>query len=410
MTARCLFLAFCLTLIALPAIAADWTRFRGPNGSGESEEAGIPVRWTERDYRWKVELPGMGYSSPVVWGDRLFVTSANEENATLIVQCLQTKDGATIWKRQYPSKPHTKHKFNGYAASTPAVDARHVYCLRATPQEFLVLALDQADGREVWRRDLGPFAAEHGFGGSPMLFEDLVIVSNDQDGKSFVVGLESATGKVRWQADRRTEKTGYGVPVVWQPAGGRPQLILSSWAQGISSLDPRTGKPNWELPVFQNRVVGSPMVASGLVFAAAGIGGVGKQMFAVQPGDPDRGVEAKIAYPIDGPLPYVATPVAKGNLLFLWHDRGVVTCLDAPTGKVHWRERIGGDYFSSPVRVGDRLYNTTRDGEMVVLAAAEKYRLLARFPLGERTNATPAVVHGTMYLRTASHVMAVGGR
>ncbi len=145
-----------------------------------------------------------------------------------------------------------------------------------------------------------------------------------------------------------------------------------------------------------------------MIFAAAGVGGVGRQMVAVRPGDPDRGVEAKLAYNVQGSLPYVPVPVARGSLVFLWNDQGVVTCLDGPTGKVRWRERVGGDYFGSPVRLGDRLYCISRDGKLVLLAAADKFQLLARIDLGERSHSTPALADGVLYLRTVSHLMALG--
>jgi outer membrane protein assembly factor BamB len=164
------------------------------------------------------------------------------------------------------------------------------------------------------------------------------------------------------------------------------------------------------MPLFTYRVVGSPIIASQLIFAAAGTGGVGRQMFAIRPGDPERGLEPQVAYEIKGPIPYVVTPVAKDPLLFLWNDQGIVTCLDAPTGKIRWRERLGGDFFASPVRVDDRLYCISRKGEMVVLAAAEQYRLLARFDLGERSQSTPAVAGGMMFLRTHTRLMAIGGK
>jgi outer membrane protein assembly factor BamB len=273
-----------------------------------------------------------------------------------------------------------------------------------------VLALSQRDGSDVWRRDLGPFVSQHGFGASPIVWKDLVIVANDQDKASFIAALDCKTGQPRWQAKRRTEKASFSTPCLYEPEGGKPQLILSSWAHGLTSLDPATGKLIWELPVFHNnRIVGSPAIAAGLIFAAAGVGGAGREMVAVQPGNPDRGVEAKLAYSVQGSLPYVPTPVANGPLLFLWHDNGVVACIDAPTGKRLWQQRVGGNFFGSPVRVGDRLYCISRSGEMVVLAAADKYQLLARIPLGEASHATPAVADGVMYLRTVSHLMAIGG-
>jgi outer membrane protein assembly factor BamB len=402
----------CLSLCLLPraADAQEWTRFRGPNGSGTSDATTIPAQWTAKDYRWNVALPGMGHSSPVVWGDRVFITSAIEKDATQIVLCLRTSDGSQVWRRDFPSATYKKNPSAAYASATPALDQERVYVAWATPKQYIVLALSQQDGSDVWRRDLGPFASEHGFGASPIVWKDLVIVANDQDKASFIAALDSKTGQPRWQAERRTAKASFSTPCIYQPQAGKPQLILSSWAHGLSGLDPETGKLIWELPVFHNnRIVGSPIIAAGLIFAAAGVGGGGREMVAVRPGDPDRGVEAKVAYNVQGSLPYVPTPVAKGSLLFLWHDNGVVACIDAPSGKRLWQQRVGGNYFGSPVRVGERLYCISRSGEMVVLAAADRYQLLARIPLGEASHATPAVADGVMYLRTVSHLMALGG-
>ena len=397
-------------LLTRVAHAQQWTRFRGPNGEGISQATTIPAQWTAKEYRWNVTLPGMGHSSPVVRGDRVFITSAIEKDATQIVLCLRTSDGQQVWRRDFSSGTYKKNAAAAYASATPALDDERVYVAWATPNEYVVLALSQQDGSDVWRRDLGPFVSQHGFGASPIVWKDLVIVANDQDKASFVTALDGRTGQPRWQAKRRTAKASFSTPCIYQPEGGKPQLILSSWAHGLTSLDPETGKLIWELPVFhENRIVGSPMIAAGLIFAAAGVGGAGREMVAVQPGDPDRGVEAKVAYNVQGSLPYVPTPVAKGNLLFLWHDNGVVACIDAPTGKRLWQQRVGGDFFGSPVRVGERLYCISRKGEMVVLAAADKYQLLARIPLGEASHATPAVSDGVMYLRTVSHLMALGG-
>lgn len=401
------FLGCFVANLAASAEFEGWGRFRGPNGAGEADSPNIPIRWTPADYLWRVSLPGLGYSSPVVRGDRLFVTSADPQTARQTLWCLQATDGSVVWQCQVDSKPHPKHRFNCYASSTPALDDSQVYFCAWTAEGIRLLALRQSDGQQVWERNLGPFVGEHGFGTSPMVFNGLVIVSNDQDGTSFVIALDRATGSIRWRTDRRSEKAGYATPCIWQPTSGRPQLILSSWAHGVTGLDAETGRLVWELPVFQNRVVASPVVAAGLVFASAGVGGVGREMYAIQPSNPDQGIEARVAYTLDGPLPYVPMPVAKGNLLFLWQDRGVVSCLDAPSGKVLWRERVGGEFFSSPIRIGNQLYNTARDGQMVVLAAADKFELLARFPLGEPTHSTPALTGRCLYLRTISHVMAL---
>lgn len=391
-----------------PEIKA-WARFRGPNGTGQSEADTVPLQWTDRDYRWKIKLPGSGHSSPSVWGRRVVITSA-QDDGTLWLQCVDALTGTVQWQERRSLELHHLHPYNSFASSTPALDGQRVYWCYAMPKRYVVEALRLEDGQLVWQSELGPFESEHGFGASPIVVESLVIVPNEQDGQSSVVAFDAGTGRVRWQCPRRTEKAAYATPCVYQPAKGAAQLILSSWAHGPSGIDLRTGTPLWELPVLKYRVVGSPLVAGDMVFCACGVGGVGRQMIAVRPGNPTTGTKAERLYEVPLPVPYVCTPVARENLLFAWADKGgIVTCLDIPTGKIFWREKVGGDYFSSPVRVRDRLYNITREGQMVVLAAEKTFKLLTKFPLGEGTCATPAVADGVLYLRTLTHCMAIGG-
>jgi outer membrane protein assembly factor BamB len=370
------------------------------------------VAWTEQDYNWKVELPGIGFSSPVVWDDRIYLTSTIEEKAIVIVLCLKTADGSVLWKQQFKAKPHPKFKANIDGSATPVVDEDRVYVIWATPDEHVAVALDQRRGAELWRRDLGPFVAEDGFGASPVLVGDVVIAINDQDpgGISSIVALDKATGQTRWEIGRESKKAIFSTPCLFEPEGGRRQLILLSCAHGITSLDPASGAKNWELPdVFELRTTGSPLVASETIFASNGAGTAGKYFVAVRPGIPERQVRPEVLYRINEGAPYVITPVAKWPLVFLWTDRGVATCIDGPTGKVHWRERVGGEYLGSPVRVRDRIYCISKAGEVVVLAAADQFKVLARIELGEPSNSTPALSDGIMYLRTLSHLMSLGG-
>ncbi len=397
-------------LLARDVFGQQWGRFRGPNGEGIAAAGAIPVRWDESDYRWKKELPGMGYSSPVVCGVRVFVTSAIEDDATQIVQCLSTTDGSRLWEQRFQSRPHRHHPNNCHASSTPALDQDAVYFLWTNPEQLTVVKLNQASGEQQWRRDLGPFAAEHAGGASPIVYRNMVIVPNDQDGASSILALDCQTGKTLWQTQRRTEKAAYATPCLYEPESGSPQLIFSSWAHGLNGIDPQTGETLWELPLFKNRVVGSPLVCSGLVFAAAGTGGIGRQMYAVRPGNPSRGIQAQTAYEVKGSLPYVVTPIACGDLLFAWFDKGVVTCLVAATGEMLWKERIGGDYFASPVLVDGRLYCISCEGEVIVLAASRQFQELSRVELGEPSHSTPAVADGVMYLRTVSHLFALEGK
>ncbi|HJT77747.1 MAG TPA: PQQ-binding-like beta-propeller repeat protein, partial [Gemmataceae bacterium] len=241
--------ACCLALSALaaPAAGQEWPRFRGPNGSGVSPTA-VPTRWTERDFRWKVPLPGVGHSSPVLWGGRVFVTSAEEETGKRFLVCLRAEDGKQLWSRTFPGARSAKHPDNSYASATPAVDERHVYVCWGTPEELLVVALDH-DGKEAWRRDLGGFHGGHGFGASPITWDGLVIVPNDQDGNSALFALDRNTGAVRWKVPRHSRAT-YTTPCVYQPEGRPAELIFANYEHGISALDPRTGRVDWEADVF----------------------------------------------------------------------------------------------------------------------------------------------------------------
>ena len=211
----CLLLVYLLPVGTSSFAAEDpdgqqWPRFRGPNGAGESEAATIPVTWTAQDYKWRVTLPGTGHSSPVVWGNRVYVTSTHEDDATRIITCLDAADGKTVWEQSFPSKTHRKNAATSYASATPPVDAERIYLPWTTPEAYTVVALDRTSGKEVWRRDLGPFVAQHGFGASPILFDGKLIVPNDQDEKSFVVGPAVHHRRTVWQAPRRTSRKNGG--------------------------------------------------------------------------------------------------------------------------------------------------------------------------------------------------------
>jgi len=391
-----------------PSAAQNWPRFRGPNGSGIGVAAALPTKWTEKDYNWKATLPGTGHSSPVVWGDRIFVTCGENETAKRIVLCLKTSDGSVAWRRDFDSKRHPRNPDNSYASSTPAVDSDHVYVYWATPEETALLALTH-DGKDAWQRKLGPFASEHGSGTSPVVLGDLVILGNDQEGRSSLLAFDRKSGETRWEIGRRTTKASYATPLVVQLDGEPPQLIFTSTSHGFTSLDPATGKANWELPdTLPERCVGSPLFASGLLFASCGTGGAGRHVVAVRPGSKKTGAPPQIAYTVKKPVPYVPTPVAKDGLVFLWGDNGLVTCIRAATGDQVWQQRVGSNFYGSPVLIGDRLYCISRQGEVFVLAAGEKPELLARNPLGEPSHATPAVANGVLYLRTLSHIISIG--
>jgi len=411
--------SFFFLLMAALALEAetDWPRFRGPNGAGISDATGIPVTWTETDYRWKITLPGTGHSSPVIVGRRLFVTCADDITATRKILCLDALTGKQLWLREYPSKPFPKNKDNSNASATPAADTDGVVITWNTSEEVILLALDN-DGREVWKRNFGPYIGAHGSAISPVIAAGLVILDNSQEdpaanpdaykgtdspkqaGKSFVVAVERATGRTRWQLDRLSGKAAYATPCVREDR----ELIVCSTQHGFSGIDLVSGKLNWELVTFDRRVVSSPVLHGDLVINGCGGGGAGFRYFAVK-----AGPRPQVVYQVERPVPYVPTALVKDDRLFLWGDNGIVTCLRASTGERLWCDRVPSAFYASPVWIGGRLYNIAKNGDVFVIGAGDKFELLSRIPLGEKSHASPAVAHGRLYLRTLSQVFALGG-
>lgn len=397
---------------ALPATltAQEWTRFRGANGVGASNADSIPTRWSADDYNWRIKLPGVGHSSPVLFGDKLFVTCSNKDSAELLVLCLRADHGNELWRKTYASKPHRQHQYNSYASATPAVDEHHVYITWAYPESQQLLALDHS-GKEVWKRDLGPYKSQHGGNASPMVYKDMLIMPNDQDGESYLLAVDRMTGKDRWRVPRSSATAAYGTPCEYIDPDGRPALLFNSQSHGITAVDPANGKVLWEVGgLFDKRSLNSAMVVAGLALGSCGSGGGGNYIVAVRCGTADGRVKPELAWKIDQAAPYVPTPIARGDLLFLFSDGGIVTCVHAPTGEVRYRERaVQGGFFASPVMANGHIYAIDRNGQVVVVKATDKFELVSKLDLGEVCHATPAIAHGRMYIRTYEHLMSLGG-
>ena len=412
------FPAYMVLLVVLPWVSwgQEWTRFRGPNGQGIGEATTIPVQWTESDYNWKIKLPGGGHSSPVLWADKVFMTSGDEDAGQGILMALHVSDGRVVWRKDFKLTKYHVNNLNSYATSTPTVDAEHVYALWPTTNETILVALDHG-GNAVWKRSFEGVRNQHGAGSSPIVLDDMVVFTREHesrstDAKSAWIAVHRKNGQTLWTLERQTSaKTSYSTPCVYSH-DTKPQLIFASHSHGLTSIDPLTGIVIWEFPgAFSSRVVASLVISDDLIIGTNGDFGRGKRLIAIRPGSSDGSVQAKEAYKFDDNfMPYCPTCIAKDGLLFMFDDVGYVTCLRSATGEQIWRERPAKKFYGSPVWTDGKLYCITTTGDMVVVKAAQTYELLAVNPLGEKSHSTPAIAGGRMYVRTFSHLFSIGSK
>lgn len=398
---------------ATAAVAdSNWPRFRGPNGGGQSAVgAKLPIQWTEASSTWSAQLPGQGNSSPVIWGTRVFVTSAVDRGEQRVLMCFDINSGKQLWRRDVVSVTHKRHKMNSYATSSPAVDADGVYVLWGQPKMILVIAYTHT-GEESWRKDIGSYESGHGYGVSPIVADGKLVIGNDQEGGNSIVALDTKSGRELWKAPRKALRATYSTPCVRPRDDGGNDLIVADWQQGVSAIDLATGKERWSSVVFdiddKQRVIGSPIIWNDLVIATCGFVTGMKRLVALRPeGSGQQGLHK--VFQLDKAVPHVPTPLAHDGRLYLWSDSGMVTCVKLPEGKVLYdRERTSsrGKIFSSPIAVGDRIVNFSANGDVVVLQAGDEFKVLLEAKLPEGTASTPAVAAGRFIVRTKSKLLA----
>ncbi len=264
----------------------------------------------------------------------------------------------------------------------------------------------------MWSKDFGRYVSAHGFGGSPILVDDKVILANSQDaeelppgvqpGDSSILALDAKSGETVWETPRKSVRTSYGAPSVAM-VNGKKMLIFAETGDGLFALDAATGKEVWNNKVFTKRSVSCPLVLGDIVIGTEGSGGGGNILFGV-----NLNGQHELKFEIKRAAPYVPTPVAKDELLFLWADNGIVSCVDAKTGESYWSERIGGNVSSSPVIAGDKLLGIAENGTLTVLSASRNFQQLGKVELEEITRSTPLLAEDYLLVRTDSHLICVG--
>jgi outer membrane protein assembly factor BamB len=417
--------------------AADWPQFRGPNGSATSTNKNLPVEWgAGKNVAWKVKVPGYGWSSPVVWGDKVFVTTAvadkqdrptgsgnwrdgfsRKVNAVYQweVYCHRAADGTVLWKRTVAKrKPiYSVNTSNTYASETPVTDGQRVYAYFG---ETGVFCFDHA-GNQLWHKELGvyPTFGSHGPGASPVLDGERLFIQCDNDQKSFLVALEVKTGKELWRV-ARAEPTGWSTPLVWKNKVRTEVVCLGS--KQVRSYDPDTGQVLWQLTGTNAQCFGSPVGDADLLYAGTGgqLGG-GRPLFAVKAGrsgdinlKPGTTSNESIAWSLPRAGPLMATPLlCEGHLYVLEQNLGQVACYDARTGKQVYRERLpqARGFFASPWAYQGKVFCLDEGGQTFVLQAGPEYKLLGQNNVGETCWASPALAGGSLFLRTIDHLYCI---
>ena len=404
--------AWCVGVTAgllLTAVQAEnWPGWRGPRGDGTSRETVAPLRWSETEnIRWKVPIPGKGHSSPIVWNDRVFVTTCIEANGQRLLLCLDRSSGRERWRRTVFTGPLERiHRLNSYASSTPATDGHYVWVSFLDRSRMLIVCYD-FNGEEIWRKSPGRFYSRHGYCSSPVLYKDLVIVNGDQDGEAWIVALDKATGRERWRADRPNRTRSYCVPILIQH-GGKTQLVLSG-SKCVAAYDPDTGEQLWIVDGPTDQFVASLVYRDGILFVTGGYPEY--HLMAIRPDGRGNVTKTHVAWHHrrvgNRRAAYVPSPIAHGHRFFLVTDIGYVSCLDIATGKTIWHRRLGRHFSASPVSVGDRLYFCDDDGNTFVVAAADQFRLLAKNTLDDECYASPAVSDGEIFIRTLKRLYCI---
>jgi len=434
---RCLPALWLLSFAGFAVAADDWPQFRGPGGQGHSRATGLPLTWSETEnVAWKVPVMGRGWSSPVVWGDQIWMTTAVRQLATPeeasrrlagkhMAGSLEVARHVTLWAvcvdrrsgRQQQKvrlfevdRPDPVHRVNTYASPTPALEPGRLYCDFGT---FGTACVDTATGKVLWTRRL-PIDHQVGPGSSPLVCDDLLVLVRDGRDRQYVTAVDKKTGRTVWKTDRPPIDTRIGdyrkafsTPLVIEADGSR-QLIVPG-AQWVVSYEPATGRPIWRADYNRGfSVTPRPVFAQGMVYICTGYSR--PELWAIRVDGRGDVTNSHVLWKCSKQVPIQPSPLIVGDELYVVSDGGVATCFDAKTGRMHWRERVGGEYSASPICADGRIYLFSRDGKTSVLRPGKQFQRLAENQVDGRLMATPAVAASAIFLRSETHLYRIQQR
>lgn len=411
----------CIALCGMAAAEEGWPMFRGPHGDGSVSGSRLPLRWSETEnVRWKVAIPHLGWSTPVVMDGRVWVTSATTNGQDSFAFCVDAQTGKILHEKKlfHCDKPEPLgNAVNGYASPSPAVEPGRVYVHFGT---YGTACLDAATGEEIWRREDLHCRHYRGPGSSVILWRDLLLLTFDGVDVQYVTALDKRTGKTVWKTDRAIKwndldekgqpkregdfRKGFATPLVIE-AAGKEQLI-SPASSALFSYDPATGKEIWRTLNAAYTPAVSPVFGAGLVFAVTGHGAA--EMWGIRPDGAGDVTGTHVAWRVTGKdVPLTPSPVVVDGLLYMLADYGALTCLEAASGKAVWRQMLGGSYLASPIQDGQRIYYFGASGKTTVIRAGRAFEKLAESKLDAGFMASPAVDGNALILRTKTHLYRV---
>ena len=386
--------------------AQNWPNWRGPNGDGTSIETNLPVKWDSvTNVLWKTRVPGIGHSSPVVWENKIFLTTALIETQEKVLLCYDTKRGGLLWqKTMLKGAFEKKHDNNSYASGTPATDGSRIYVSFLDGNDVVVAAYD-FEGKQVWIQRPGTFSSPHGYSCSPALFEDKVIINGDSQEGSFAAALGKTDGRIIWRISHDKPSHSFSTPI-FRKMAGKMQMIFCGNRE-IAGYNPNDGSKYWFVSGPSEDFCSSPVYneKSGLVLVSSAW--PVRNLVAVKPDGSGDVTASKVVWESRKGAYYVPSPVCTDDYLFTTMTTGQVHCIEIATGNILWTEDMGMQY-SSPVLAGGLVYMPNDDGVITVIKPGPKFQQIAKNPIGERMNASPAISNGKIYLRSYQHLFCIG--
>jgi len=385
--------------------AQNWPCWRGPNGDGTSIETNLPTSWDSiTNVVWKIQVPGKGYSSPVIWKDKLFLTTAFSEKQEKALLCYDSNNGKLLWQKTVLKTAfEKKHDNNSFASGTPATDGNRVYVSFLDGTDVVVAAYDFS-GKQIWLQRPGKFLSPHGYSCSPLLFEDKVLINGDSQGDSFVAALSKTDGKIIWRVTHDRPAHSFSTPIIRNMAG-KTQMIFCGNKE-IASYNPVDGSKYWFVNGPSEDFTSSPVYNEkhGLVLVSSAW--PIRTLVAVKPDGKGDVTNSHVAWQTREGAYYVPSPVCTDEYLFTTMTTGKVHCIEVVTGKIVWVEDLGMQY-SSPVLANGMLYMPNDEGVITVIKPGPRFEYIAKNSIGEKMFASPAISNGKIYLRGYQHLFCI---